>query len=895
MKLNKVICMLICIVMVLGTVPATFAATTVIYDDFEDCEPCEGVTVTSANQQLQISNSNWYFVSQQTGNPLGGNANGLIVDVDGNKMLKLGGTNERYNYYPERRQYFEYRGDYSSLENTYKIEYNIPKKEVTRAGVGLKFMIHNDNKNYYQLHFMSDDNEDKKVLWAFSKFVDNRIVKTVYSTITYTSPASGAGVIKTGKVSLVYNNGAINWVIKGVRFNGSSFTDEGTFVDDNPFEADAKNCKIGFATTYPASYNSYVYVDDFKVSNMEVFKDFEPTDIVYKNLSQNSSVNEFDKAYPIRRICCDSLAGQTIPVEFSEGSATNTINAKFNEKGIWVNLEDIAEYSKVQLPTGKNYSDLKILTEIDSEDVFTLKIKTPKTVIFPIFASVFDNTQFTWTSADEKIATVENGEITGRKSGSTTITVECGSTSYNIPIVIRGEMDDYLDNFDDYIALKQPVINAINSAISNKNIENMCDILNGLAEQSITKILDIDSDYLISSSSNTITETAKKLITHDQFTIDDPIDVYYLENEILREYTTCKFDNLTSVDKVIDLLETKNDVLGFRTDVKYYANNKSAVAENLICKTFNNYKELKKEFENAYVIYTLKNVLSYSAIGELVNDCKEEIGYNESHFNKVASTALYKYILNNKNNISNIDELKNLIDSYTKSSEAGSTGGGGGGASSKTIARNNVDYIVDNSTAATNETNAKEAIKKTEPIYNDITDDMWYADYIYKLAAKNIMNGNDGYIRPEDTITRAEFLKILLKSANVPVASEEYQCSYKDVSENDWFAAFVKDATACGIVQGSGNEFKPNDSITREEIAAMVYRTIIVKGVSFDLSSAKLFKDESKISDWAYSAVLNCCSYGLINGYEDETFKPQNNATRAECAKIVCVFAEKLN
>ncbi len=164
----------------------------------------------------------------------------------------------------------------------------------------------------------------------------------------------------------------------------------------------------------------------------------------------------------------------------------------------------------------------------------------------------------------------------------------------------------------------------------------------------------------------------------------------------------------------------------------------------------------------------------------------------------------------------------------------------------------------------------------------DLKDDHWAASYILKLYEKNIMNGKeDSKFEPETQITRAEIVKVIVEAYGLTGKSDK---KFNDVPENAWYADYVAIALYNGIIEGDENgNFRPNDPVTRQELAVMLYRAM---KISVNAPSAS-FADSSDIAGWANGAVNYLAAEGVINGYGDGTFKPYGNATRAETAKII--------
>lgn len=152
------------------------------------------------------------------------------------------------------------------------------------------------------------------------------------------------------------------------------------------------------------------------------------------------------------------------------------------------------------------------------------------------------------------------------------------------------------------------------------------------------------------------------------------------------------------------------------------------------------------------------------------------------------------------------------------------------------------------------------------------------------LLSKGIISGYpDGTLKPDDYITRAEFVKIV---NNVIGSYEEVELSFKDVDKKDWFYDEVAKAVKSGYVEGYGdNTFRPNSPITRQEVAKII---VTVFGLEDDdLNNDSRFVDQSRISNWAREYVFILKEKGYVSGYEDGTFRPNAPITRAESMKII--------
>lgn len=115
---------------------------------------------------------------------------------------------------------------------------------------------------------------------------------------------------------------------------------------------------------------------------------------------------------------------------------------------------------------------------------------------------------------------------------------------------------------------------------------------------------------------------------------------------------------------------------------------------------------------------------------------------------------------------------------------------------------------------------------------------------------------------------------------------KEYTGGFSDIPGNLWCAEYVQAAYENGWVNGvSENSFAPDEAITRQDAAAIVYRVMHSRNISFDMSQVQKFSDSNDISDYALVAVNELSSGGIIKG-ADGRFLPKNNITRAEACAI---------
>ena len=174
----------------------------------------------------------------------------------------------------------------------------------------------------------------------------------------------------------------------------------------------------------------------------------------------------------------------------------------------------------------------------------------------------------------------------------------------------------------------------------------------------------------------------------------------------------------------------------------------------------------------------------------------------------------------------------------------------------------------------------------TQEKYGDIVNH-WANSFINRLIDLKVVNGyEDGTVRPDGTVTRAEAAKILVSARGYNEASE-INLTFGDTWEiADWAKGWIQQAINLGIMNGypEDNTFKPSNGLSRKELAAMAMRAY---GLGDDSGIVLTFDDAGTIAQWAYGYVAKAVSLGIITGYEDNTFLPDRLVTRAEACAII--------
>ena len=178
--------------------------------------------------------------------------------------------------------------------------------------------------------------------------------------------------------------------------------------------------------------------------------------------------------------------------------------------------------------------------------------------------------------------------------------------------------------------------------------------------------------------------------------------------------------------------------------------------------------------------------------------------------------------------------------------------------------------------------------------FTDVNPNGWSAEYIYYLYDRGVVNGvGDNLFAPTRSITRAEFVKMLAGVAGVTESGLSNNSGFADVEPGSWYAPYVTWAMQSGVTTGtSATTFGPEDNITREQMAVMIYRFAQSSGVALPGGASASFTDAASFSGWATEAIYAMQRAGIIDGVGDGRFAPQDNATREQACKMLAVLME---
>lgn len=188
----------------------------------------------------------------------------------------------------------------------------------------------------------------------------------------------------------------------------------------------------------------------------------------------------------------------------------------------------------------------------------------------------------------------------------------------------------------------------------------------------------------------------------------------------------------------------------------------------------------------------------------------------------------------------------------------------------------------------------KEEVKPWKNPFGDVNENAWYYKYVEYVTEEGLMNGvSEDEFGPDATLTRAMLVTILYRAAGDSAVNKSVP--FGDVKADAYYANAVIWAQQNGIVNGvTENEFAPDESITREQIATIIYRYAVYMGLDVTQGGMQVreFADYESIADYALNAITWAVNVGVMNGKTQTTLNPKDNATRAEIAAILQRFLE---
>lgn len=296
--------------------------------------------------------------------------------------------------------------------------------------------------------------------------------------------------------------------------------------------------------------------------------------------------------------------------------------------------------------------------------------------------------------------------------------------------------------------------------------------------------------------------------------------------------------------------------------------------------------EAEEELEQNMILASIY-LANYKDIPQLLEQYQQQLGIDLKETNTLTSeqkTLAYQ-AMNGKRCYTYSEFLSLYQSAVTQAKEPIATpkptrkpsgGGGGGGKTAITV-----DPLPTVAPTAT-------PIRTESPLYSDLLEGHWAKEAVEYLSApqRAVISGyEDGCFYPDRPVTRAEFVKLIVKAFRLEENGESV--SFDDVSDSAWYAPDITIAAQNGIVTGTDGSFFPQQEITRQDMAVMLYRVAQKKMLSLEKNRDCRFSDEKQIAVYAEKAVKVLAEAGIVSGVSEHAFQPLESATRAQAAKMI--------
>ena len=334
---------------------------------------------------------------------------------------------------------------------------------------------------------------------------------------------------------------------------------------------------------------------------------------------------------------------------------------------------------------------------------------------------------------------------------------------------------------------------------------------------------------------------------------------------------------------------------GSAKDGKTYtlsAEGKAQVQNALLNKNFVDEEDLYDAFIEAVICAGINKsaqkgatgYTGYAHIGALLTSANKV----KAGVTGTVTTYIEKNLAGYTSPIANIEAVNALIEAFAKAEKEANAGGGvvsggggsGGGAPGVSAGGSAVipDKIKDTDAAIQNDKNQANTYKYK---FDDIASVEWAVEAIEYLYTKGVVNGKaDRVFDPNGTVTREEIVKMISIAVGLV---DEAEIAFTDVEASSWAKPFIAKAVKAGVISGIGeNQFGFGMPVTRQDIAVMLYRTI-----ANPVDSEVAFADKDSIAECAAKAIGTLSGMKVINGFEDNTFRPTDSCTRAQAAVII--------
>ena len=493
-------------------------------------------------------------------------------------------------------------------------------------------------------------------------------------------------------------------------------------------------------------------------------------------------------------------------------------------------------------------------------NTLTVSYKYPEDFIFEE-----GDTLIEWFYADKKNGTYISSGVTGRE-----FNITADYIGKYLKAVITPRSVSAVNTDGDTVTVS---VNA--AVISKSDADNMAVTLcseNGEAFEDY--FFDNGSIFMADKSMDSLTDEefdyALELLEKSDF---DSIEAY--EEDLKTCILMAKVKSAAAEDVETVIAENES---GMNVEAYMGLADKTAVNEYIKAGEFESADDFVKKVDEKVALEYFK-AATRADITKILDMYDNMLDSDISKLTKAQKKTLGYSLLNyNFNSLNDVNEaVKALYPSNPGEDDNGGSGSGGGksgqgGGSGGTIV----------SSASAN----IPASQQKTALFDDMAGYEWAVTAVDSLARKGIINGMGGKkFAPGENLTREQLAKIV--SIAFGLKSSGKGTPFKDVKAGEWYSDYIAAAYENGAVIGlSEDNFGVGEYVTREQLAVIIYRILLRKGIVFKKDETSL-SDVESISDYAKEAVLAMEASSIIMGYDDGSFKPYAKASRAAAAAII--------
>lgn len=310
----------------------------------------------------------------------------------------------------------------------------------------------------------------------------------------------------------------------------------------------------------------------------------------------------------------------------------------------------------------------------------------------------------------------------------------------------------------------------------------------------------------------------------------------------------------------------------------------SRLIENRPSDGYSTIEQLNTVFGQMYALFRINNTLQ-TGVADILKQYKTVLLLeNNSYYQKYDSKKSVRDYVNpgiaEKAAVypfTTLGDFISVFQTLVNEAESQSSNNSGGGASPKITSKVS-------SSAPVSEPQMPVSVS----LFADLESVPWAKESIEGLAEKGILEGDGkGNFYPDDLVSREQFVKMLVEALGLTDYSAV--CEFNDVSSEQWYYPYVATSQMLGISNGTNDgNFGTGMNITRQEMAAMAYRALLIKGTMLPRHhETERFADEGSIDGFALEPVEAMQRAGIIQGMGNGRFAPKDYSTRAQAAKII--------